>query len=352
MARSRIGLDIGSTGVRAAEISMRSSPPKLLRVGQVALAPGAMANGEIREPAAVAEAIRELWRRVKFGSREVILGVANQRVVVREVVLPWLEEKELRESLAFQVQEYVPIPLDEAVLDYSVVEDFEREDRRMLRILVVAATKVMIQQLVQAVEMAKLRPIGLDLIPFAILRSVGSVEGVGLEEAPSGDEAIVDIGGDMTSICVHAMGLPRFVRILPTAGNDITNAVAKGLAIDQAEAERLKKGSGNGETDLAQDAAQAARSMAGSFADEVRSSLDFYESQTAGATVSRMLVTGGGSKLEGLLDMLGQRISADVMPGHAFRRVTPTLDLSDEALGEVEPLLAVAVGLALPGARA
>src|SRR5205809_2025288 len=181
MPQVRIGVDIGSTGVRAAELSMRSLPPHLMRVAQVPVPDGAVSSGEIRDAAAVSDALRELWRRGKFRSRDVVLGVANQRVVVREVSLPWLTDKELRESLPFQVQEFVPIPVEEAVLDYHVLEEFEREGRRMVRILLVAAQKTMIQQIVQAAEAAKLRPVGLDLVPFAIVRSVGSIDGTGLE---------------------------------------------------------------------------------------------------------------------------------------------------------------------------
>src|SRR5213593_4686868 len=96
MPQVRIGVDIGSTGVRAAELSMRSVPPQLVRVAQVPIPDGAVGSGEVRDPAAVADALRELWHRGKFRSRDVILGVANQRVVVREVALPWLTDKELR----------------------------------------------------------------------------------------------------------------------------------------------------------------------------------------------------------------------------------------------------------------
>src|SRR5919202_3143771 len=110
MARTRIGLDIGGTAVRAAELSMRTVPPTLVRVGEVPLPEGAVSNGEVRDPRAVTAALKELWRKGKFRSREVVLGVANQRVVVREVSLPWMADmKELRQSLPFQVQEFVPI---------------------------------------------------------------------------------------------------------------------------------------------------------------------------------------------------------------------------------------------------
>src|SRR5881409_960329 len=194
MPQVRIGVDIGSTGVRAAELSMRTVPPQLVRVAQVAVPEGAVVSGEVRDPAAVADALRQLWHRGRFRSREVVLGVANQRVVVREVSLPWLTDKELRESLPFQVQEFVPIPVEEAVLDFHILEEFEREGRRMVRLLLVAAQKTMIQQIVQAAEAARLRPVGLDLVPFAIVRSVGSIDGVGLDESTGGDEAVVEVG--------------------------------------------------------------------------------------------------------------------------------------------------------------
>ena len=352
MPQVRTGVDIGSTGVRAAELSMRSLPPQLMRVAQVPLPDGAVTSGEIRDSAAVSDGLRELWRRGKFRSREVVLGVANQRVVVREVALPWLSDRELRESLPFQVQEFVPIPVEEAVLDYHVLEEFEREGRRMVRILLVAAQKTMIQQIVQAAEAAKLRPVGLDLVPFAIVRSVGSIEAME-GETLAGDEAIVDIGADVTSICVHAWGVPRFVRMLPSGGRDVTNAVARSLGVSDEEAESLKRNDGASaiEPEKGEQAVKAAVARAASFADDIRSSLDFYQSQMPGARVSRVLLTGGGSKLSGLKRLLEDRLPAQVLVGHPFHRVNPALDLSDDAMAEAEPLLAVAVGLALPGVR-
>ena len=353
MARTRIGVDIGSTAVRAAELGMGSSPPALVRVAQVTVPAGIVSNGEIRDTASVAEALRELWRRGKFKGREIVLGVGNQRVVVREITLPWLTDKELREALPFQVQEYVPIPIEEAVLDFHVLEDFEQEGRRMIRLLLVAAQKAMISQLVEAAESAKLRPVGIDLIPFALVRSVGSLDGLGgVEQAEPGDEAVVDIGAEVTSICAHANGVPRFVRILPSGGRDVTTAIARVLDVTDEEAELLKRGEGEGfDPAKAHEAGRIAANRAGAFADEIRSTLDFYRAQTPGARISRVLLTGGGSKLKGFSELLDERVTADVQPGHAFHRVNPSLNLPSEIMIEAEPLLAVAIGLAIPGTR-
>lgn len=353
MARTRIGLDIGATGVRAAELSMRSIPPALVRVAQAPMPEGAFAGGEVRDPNAVSGALRELWHRGKFRSKEVVMGVANQRVVVREVSVPWLAEKELRESLPFQVQESIPIQLEDAVLDFHILEEFEREGKRMLRLLLVVAQKPMIDQLVHAVGAARLSPVGLDLVPFAIVRSVGSIDEAGEERPMVGDEAIVDIGSDVTSICVHAWGVPRFVRILPSGGRDVTAAVARAMGVEQAEAERLKRGESSGATEdeTRGGAVQVAINRVATFADEIRSSLDFYLTQMPGARVARVLLTGGGSKLPGLIELLSERLPAEVLEGRAFHRVHASVDMSAEEAAEAEPLLAVAVGLALPGVR-
>ncbi len=331
---------------------MKDIPPSLVRIAQVPVPEGAVVAGEIRDAAAVSESLKELWKRGKFASRDVVLGVANQRVVVREVSIPWLEDRELRDALPYQVQEFVPIPLDDAVLDFHVLEDFEREGRRMVRLLLVAAQKAMIQQIVQAAEGARLKPTGLDLVPFAIVRSVGSLDGSGLDGVQLGDEAIVDVGADVTSICVHAWGVPRFVRILPAGGREITGAVARVLGVPEDDAERLKLGHVSAdETDVGEQAARVAAERATAFADEIRSSLDFYLTQMPGAKIGRVLVTGGGSKLAPLIQQLDEAVPAEVTQGHPFHRVRPALDLSVELMAEAEPLLAVAVGLALPGVR-
>jgi type IV pilus assembly protein PilM len=378
VAKGRIGLDIGSTAVRAVEIA-GGDPPTVVKAAQVPLPAGAVENGEVKEPVAVTDALRELWERGGFKAKRVFMGVGNQRVVVREIALPLLPEKELRASLGFQVQEFIPMAVDEAVLDYDPIGEFQQDDRTMLRMLLVAAQRSMVETLVAAATGAKLEPAGLDLVPFALVRSVGTT-GVGMDLEEDGDEAIIDIGAHVTNIVVHARGTVRFVRILPSGGRDVTIAIARAIGVDDEVAERIKRGedvefdgtpapevsdAGEGDRDDAEgedgdDAApqgppdldrarEIAMQRAGSFVDEIRSSLEFYTAQAQGARIARVLVTGGGSKLEGFLDLLRQRIPVEVEPGRVFLHARSQLSLSEEALAEAEPVLAVAVGLAIPG---
>jgi type IV pilus assembly protein PilM len=345
--KTRIGLDVGSTAVRAAELT-EGSPPTVIRAAQVPLPGGAVENGEVREVEAVAEALRELWTRGGFKSRRVWMGVGNQRVVVREIALPAMPEKELRQSLGFQVQEFIPMPVDEAVLDYHLIEEIEVEGRPMMRLLLVAAQKAMVDTLVAAATGAKLEPMGLDLVPFAMVRAVGAT-GAGMELETTGGEAVVDVGAHVTNIVVHAAGETRFVRILPSGGRDITVAIARGLSIDDEVAERLKRDETVEDVDATlEQAHEIAMQRATQFVDEIRSSLEFYTAQTQGARIERLLISGGGSKLEGFIDILRQRIPVTVEPGRVFSRVGSQLSLSEDAQNEAEPVLATAVGLAIP----
>ncbi len=397
MPRTRIGVDVGSTAVRVAEVAA-GEIPVIVRAAQVPLPPGVVEAGEVRQPEVVAEALRELWSKAGVKSKQVHLGVGNQRVVVRELALPWLPEKELRDTLGFQVQEFIPMASDEAVLDFDPLGEMDQGGRRMVRILLVAAHKPMVNALVEAALAAKLDPQGIDLTPFAVTRAVGAGDD-GLDLDSSGDEAIIDIGAQVTSICVHDRGVTRFVRMLPSGGRDITLALASVLGVDDETAERLKRGERFGGIADAVPAVAApadeapavplpppadappvdapptdtlpietprsvpgvladptevrdlALARAGSFVDEVRSSLEFYTAQMPNAQVGRVLVVGGGSRLDGLLELLQERLPVPVDRGRLFERAKSEIELSAEASAEAEAVLAVAVGLAIPGWR-
>jgi type IV pilus assembly protein PilM len=348
MAKGHIGLDIGSTAVRAAEVLLGGDQASLVRAAQVPLPSGAVQSGEVRDVEAVAQAVRELWGRGGFKTRQATMGVGNQRVVVREITVPALPPKEMKQSLPFQVQDLIPIPVDDAVLDYDVLEEIEQEGARMMRLLVVAAQRQMINQMVDCAVRAKVEPVGVDLVPFALIRSVGQDEGLGLEESDLGGEAIVDVGADVTNICVHERGVARFVRILPSGGRDVTVAMATSLGIPEEDAEALKRGQPVEGAPPAMEVEGIRRTRVANLVDEIRSSLDFYRAQTPGAEVSRVLVTGGGSKLPGLVELLDERVDAQVGRGHAFAKVAVRLDMDEETMADAEPLLAVSLGLALP----
>ncbi len=347
--RSVVGLDIGTSGVRAAELTLGRHGTTLERFGQVALPLGAVRDGEVVDPDAVATALRQLWEQAKFGSRKVVVGVANQKVVVRQVDLPWLPMAELRTSLPYQVQDYIPMPVEHAILDLHPLEEFTAESgARMLRALLVAASREMVGSAVEAVTKAGLQPSMVDLTSFAVLRSQAHADsGLG---AVNG-EALVDVGANVTNIIVHQGGVPRFVRILLMGGADVTEAVAERLGVAVEQAEAIKQATGLApvaDTAEPHPASRAIEATGSAFVEEVRGSLDYYLAQSGSARIGRVVLSGGGSRLGGLVERLSAATHLPVEVARPMSLLTiGKTGLTPEQLAYIEPVVTVPVGLAL-----
>jgi type IV pilus assembly protein PilM len=350
--RSAIGLDIGTSGVRAAELSFGKGDITLEKFGQVALPEGAVRDGEVVNPDVVADAVKQLWAHTKFSSKKVVIGVANQKVIVRQVDLPWMPADELKKSLSFQVQDFVPMPVDQAVLDFHPLEELTADNgNRVLRGLLVAASREMVHASLAAVTKAGLSPVMVDLTSFAVIRSLADTDDLGMG---SQVEALVDVGARVTNIVVHQGGVPRFVRILLMGGQDVTDAVAERMGVPQEQAEALKQQLGLGAAGDGMDVQAATRvveAVTAAFVDEIRGSLDYYLASSGSAPISRLVLTGGGARLGGLSQRLQVTTRVPVQVGTPMHSLqVGRTGLSPEQIAFVEPLAAVPVGLALGAA--
>lgn len=347
MANRAVGLDIGTSGVQVAEVRQQRGEASLVNFGGVALPEGAVREGEVIDVAAVATAVKQLMSDAGIRSKRVNLGVANQRVVVRQIDLPYVEDEELRASLRFQVQEYIPIPIEDAELDYHRLDEFPAPEGEgtMQRLLLVAAHRDMVESHVAAATEAGLHPVGVDLNPFAVIRALTTETAVG----GGGAEALIDIGAGVTNISVHEAGIPRFVRILVLGGEDVTQGLVSGMGISRDDAEAAKSQTGlTGVDDETARGIIAERAQ--QFVDEIRGSLDYYQAQSGSPSVSRVLLSGGGALLEGLPDRLGTALRLPVEIGRPLDRLpVKGSKYSREDLERVEPLLTTAIGLALGG---
>jgi type IV pilus assembly protein PilM len=345
-----VGLDIGTTSVRAAQLSWSKDRMELERFGQVALPLGAVRDGEVVDDRAVSAALRELWSRSKFTTKKVVTGVANQKVVVRQLDLPWMPIPELRKSLDILVADVIPMPIEQAILDVHPLEEIENEEGRRQRVLLVAADRGAVNALMLALSGAGLTATSIDLTSFAVLRALGSVDDLGLAQTA---EALVDVGASVTNIVVSQGGIPRFVRILLMGGADITETVAERMGITIDEAEAIKQ-----VTSLPLDPAYAGadptvrvvEAAATNWVDEVRGSLDYYLAQAGATRLSRIVLSGGGSQLGGLAGRLSMATRLPVEPAAplAAMHIGKT-GLSDEQLEYAHPMTAVPVGLAMAG---
>jgi type IV pilus assembly protein PilM len=343
-----IGLDLGTTHVRAAEVQFGSggpsstSTPTLVRYGEVALPPGAVRDGEVEDQGTVGAALRRLWSEAKFGSRDVNIGVGNQRVVVRELDLPWMPLPQIRASLPYQVQELLPMSTDEALLDYYPTGELDSPTGRLVHGMLVAATRDTVSANVLAVEGAGLRPQMVDLNPFALMRAV--VRGDLLQRTV----AVVDIGARVTQVVIAAHGMPQFVRMLPSGGQNVTDAVASALSISAPDAEGIKREVGIGFAvgpDL-QIAAEAVNAVVRPLIEAIRNTFVYYAGNHPGAGIDVVVLTGGGSHLPGLGQYLSSASRLAVTLGDPLSNVKVGKGLPADQLARQSSFLALSLGLA------
>lgn len=349
MTRTVVGLDIGSSAVRAVELRL-GRRPSLHRSASVELPSGTVKAGVLADPAALSESLETLWSRGKFTSKAVVLGLANDHVLVRQMDLDWMQPADFRKTLRYQVADALPMPVDEANLDYHLLEEIEsgepdaEDARKIARVMLVAAGREMVDGFVNAVQAAGLRVVRADLVPFALVRAACALQS---GEEP---EAVVDIGAETTVVVLVQGGKPRSVRMISGLGGaTITRTLQERYDWTWEDAERTKRVLGivpdEGAAEQADHPArQVVAEQAEVIASEIRTTLQFFSGSIApGQSLSRLLLTGGGSLLRGLDEVLAERVGVPVerlVPLHTGRR---TRGMSTEEAAS----FGVAIGLGL-----
>lgn len=364
-----VGLDIGTDHVRAAQLKPTGSGFSLTAYGRVNMPLGAVVEGEIVDPQAVSAAIREVWKRAGIKGREVAIGVSNQKVVVRLVDLPFMERAELEGAIQYQAQDYIPIPVDDAILDFHILGDYMTpSDEHMMEVLLVAAQRDMVGAAVSAVESAGLKLAQIDVTAFALVRGLfGAVARVLPDDVDEAGEAVgvIHVSSGLTNIAVVEKGVPRFTRVSSLAGNQFTQAIANVLNITFDEAEEIKIRLGlpsleggpaapaemsglDAQTVLmAQDALER---EVNKFIAEVRRSLDYYLTQaTQVRTIKRIYMTGSGSQLTNMVGYLERGLQAQVLLADAVSRVTAANSGVGQAVQADRMGCTAAIGLAMGG---
>ena len=340
-----IGLDIGSSAVRAAEIVIEKNQRKLRHFGQVGLPPGAVVDGEVVNPTVVSEALRRLWAEGGFSSTKVILGVSGHRLIVRQADMPALNKEDLRSALRFDAQELIPIPMEDATFDFQILgtEGSAGDDGRTnMRILIAAAHKELLRGHMVALKSAGLEAVAIDPSPLALMRVVPPTGPDG------GVEALVSIGAELTTVAVREGGTPRFIRSLAVGGSKLTSGIANGMHVDLGVAESLKRGfAPTGAPQLAQ-ARKAMSTELRDLGEDVRATMDFFVSQADGSRIERLLITGGASLTEGLVESLAGGMDVQMLRVDPFAGlVIGDLGFDEAQLGRARATAATAIGLAL-----
>ncbi|WP_345761936.1 type IV pilus assembly protein PilM [Diaminobutyricibacter sp. McL0608] len=292
MAKSVVGIDIGSSSLRAVEVAdADKSKPTLLRHHEVPLPVGAVSRGEVLEPNTVAASLKHLWTQAGFKSKSVVLGMGNQRVLARDLSVPRMSRERIRETLPFQVQDMLPVPVAEALLDFYPVSESMGENGPQLNGLLVAAVKDAVLGNVKATQLAGLTTVDVDLIPFALCRVLLT------RPRMSGTIALIDIGANTTSVVIANGGVPQFVRIIPTGGADLTEALRSGLEIETGEAEMLKRSIGLAKqvnTLEEHRAVEIIYQVTSDLLTSLRNTVSYFINTRPQDPVRQLVVTGGG----------------------------------------------------------
>jgi type IV pilus assembly protein PilM len=348
------GLEIEAGSIAATEVQGANGST---RVGASAIQPleaGIFHEGEVLDPDRLAEALKALFAEHKL-SKRVRLGVGNQRVIVRTLRLPAIEDpKEMEAAVRFQAQEQIPMPLDEAVLEHQVVGGVSAEEgaKPQVDVVVVAARRDMVSSFVEPIRSAGLEPVGVDLSAFAMIRALADVGMVGAATEPGQrpSEAVLYCNvGDVTNLAVARGRACLFTRVSHAGLEETAERLAavSGLSTEHATQwlshvgveQPVEEIEGDPETVAA--ARGALDEGVSSLLDELRLSLDYYGAQESALPVARILLSGPGSAIPGLAGRMEENLGTPIQ----VARPPALLELGDEAAAR----LTLSYGLALEG---
>jgi type IV pilus assembly protein PilM len=346
-----VGLKLGGSQLAAARVH-NNGVPELVQVAREELEPGTIVGGELRDPERLAEALKDFFHRHKLPRQGVRLGIANNRIGVRIFEISGTHDpKQLENAIRFRAQEALPIPIEEAVLDYHVLDErTDAEGTMTRRVLLVVAYRDLVDRYVAACKQAGIKLAGIDLEAFALLRALAEGE---TEVAAQGAAlVVVSIGHDRSTFAVSDGRVCEFTRVLDWGGATLNVAVARALDIAPSEAEPVKRGlslshsdTPEGMTDEQANAArEAVRKQLQAFARELVSSLQFYQNQPRSLGIGEIVITGGTAHLHGVAEELHRLIGVRVRVGDPLQRVK-----LGKRIGAAEQLgsLAVAIGLGI-----
>ncbi|MFP7835067.1 type IV pilus assembly protein PilM [Marisediminicola sp. LYQ134] len=309
MTANVVGIDIGATSVRAVEVKKAGkAKPTIVRQHEMPLPEGSVRRGEVIEASAVTESIKRLWSTGKFSSKNVVIGMGGPRVLSRDLQMPRTPLAQIREALPFHVQDMLPVPVEETLLDFYPISEAQDENGPVVKGLLVAAIKEAVTSNISAVTGAGLTPVGVDLIPFALARSLAPA-------TVSGLSAAVSIGANTTNVIIVLDGVPQFVRIIAAGSDDTTRALASRLEISAPEAEAIKREMGLGAGVVPPErrlALEIVYETVGELLTSIRNTLTFYTNTKPGNPLQRILLSGGGAQMLGLGDALTELASVPV----------------------------------------
>jgi len=345
MAKQCIGLDIGSSSVKAVQLRRKGSGWALQAFGMQPLVPQTIVDGTIMDQAAVTEAIRQLWARLKLKTKDVAIAIAGHSVIIKKISVPQQSADQLAANIRNEAEHHIPFGRDDVEIDYHVTNPANSSGQTEL--LLVAAKKEVVSDYVQVVRDASLIPHVVDVAAFASQN--GFEANYTLD--PRETVVLINIGAAISNINIVRSGVSLFTRDVTIGGNAFTEEIQKQLGIATDEAEAYKVGGSQTEDGVVpQEVLRVMDGVSEVMAGEFQRSLDFFLATTADANVTRIVLAGGSAKIASLHKAIERRSRLPLEVADAWRRVEidPTLDKL--YLGAHSPEALIGVGLAMRAA--
>jgi type IV pilus assembly protein PilM len=351
-AKRIVGLKVGASQIAAARVA-NNGVAELLQVARQPLEPGIVVGGELRDPDALAQALKEFFAKHKLPKKGVRLGIANNRIGVRTFDIAGInDQKQLTNAIRFRAQEALPIPIDEAVLDYQVLgESVDEQGQPAKRILLVVAYRELIDRYMGACKKAGITLSGIDLEAFALLRALQAPQ-EGVDGDAGAALVAVAIGHERSTFAVSDGHICEFTRVLEWGGGALNVAIARAVDAAPSEVDGVKRALSltdemvpDGLTsEQAKKARDSMRRAIQTFARELVSSLQYYQNQPGSLGIGEIVLTGGTAHLPGLAGELERLIGVRVRVGDPLARMKVS-----KKLGEAEQVgsLAIAIGLGI-----
>ena len=337
-----VGLDIGTSSVKAVQLQRSRKKYRLVALGIAPLHPDTMVDGLIMDADAVTNAIRQIFEENKIGLKDVTVSVSGHFVIVKRIRVPQMKPDELREGIAWEAEQHIPYSIEDVNLDFQILGSGDNGKGEM-DVLLVAVKKDIVNQYLAVISAAGLRAAVVDVDAFAMENAFEMSEQVRRDEVV----ALVNIGAAITTINVLRRGSSDFTRDSALAGNRYTESLQKGLGLSHDQAETLKMGGAVQGHDVAE-ARPVIEMVNGELAGEIRRSFEFYRSSMPGGAIHRVVLSGGCARLSDLSSYLSQSLDLPVEIANPFRDITADRKQFDpEYLAYIAPQMAVGVGLAL-----
>jgi type IV pilus assembly protein PilM len=338
-----MGLDIGSSAVKAIELKPAGKGFRVTAIGIEPIPPDSIVDGAIIDGGAVADAVRRLFANTQFKAKEVAASLSGNSVIVKKITLPAMTEQELAESIYWEAEQYIPFDIQDVNLDYEVITPTGADNQGTIDVLLVAAKKDKIGDYTSVISQAGRTPVVVDVDAFALQNAYEANYGF---EA-GGVVALLNAGASATNINILHGAQSVFTRDVSMGGNAFTEAVQRELGLPYEMAEQLKKGQ---DVDGAtyDDARPVLKAMTDNVLLEVEKTFDFFKATASNDRIDRIVLSGGGSRVDGFAHALAARFGTEVTPFDPFRQVSiDPAKLGGVSVEEMAPVAAVAVGLAL-----